>query len=406
MTGARLGKGLTVLYTEFFHFPVFLFRLDGTVMALAAGLSLAAAALATFTAVRRAVRLPPAEAMRPKSPTTHRPMIAERLGLSNLFSPSARMVLRHLEREWIQSSVICFGIGMAASVLVLGSFTLDAVDEVMASQFEIAQRQDITVALIENDEPAVLHEFQQMVGVRQVEGFRVVPARMRFGHRSRRLGITALPVDSELFRLIDIHRNRVSLPAEGLVISSKLAEVLKIQTGDRMTVEVLEGTRPTRQVRVVGLVEDFTGLAAYMSRPGLNRMMREEDLIGGVHLSVDRHRVDDLYRRLKQTPHVAGVTLKGAALKSFQETVAETLLRMRLFNVAFACVIAFGVVYNAVSISLSQRGRELATLRVIGFSRAEVSMILLGELAFLTLVAIPLGLAMGYGLAWSVVHWW
>ncbi len=402
--GAQLGRGLTVMYTNFFHFPLFIFRLDGAVMVMALGIAMGAAAFATLASVRRAVRLPPAEAMRPKPPANFKPTIMERIGLAQLLSPPARMVLRHLERQWFKSAVTCFGIGMAASVLVLGSFSLDAINHVMESQFEIAQRQDVTISLYEKDEVAVLHEISELPGVRQIEGFRAVPARISSKHLSRRIGITGIEPDGELYRLIDIERRFVPLSPGGLVVSEKLAEVLRVDLGDHVTISVLEGERPVRNLPVVGMVKDFTGIAAYMSRGALNDMMREGDVVSGAHFTVDNHRVEELYTELKNTPRVAGVTLKGGALKSFEETVAETILRMRMFNVAFACIIAFGVVYNAVRISLSERGRELGTLRVIGFTRAEVSMILLGELAFLTLIAIPLGLVMGYGLAWFVVE--
>jgi putative ABC transport system permease protein len=101
---------------------------------------------------------------------------------------------------------------------------------------------------------------------------------------------------------------------------------------------------------------------------------------------------------------VPSVTIKRAGLESFRDTVAENLLRMRVFNVIFASVIAAGVVYNCARVALAERSRELATLRVIGFTRAEISFILLGELAVVTATAIPLGLAIGYGMAFMLIN--
>lgn len=401
--GMYLGKGLTVMYTDFFHFPVLLFRLDPRVLLGALGIALVAGALATWSAVRRVVKLPPAEAMRPEPPAAYRPTVAERLGLQRWLSVPSRMVLRQLERKWGKSALTCLGIATATAVLVLGSFSLDSINYVMDAQYQVAQRQDVTVILAENDDAAVLHDLNHLPGVRQSEPYRVVPARIRFGHRSRRLGITGLEPDAELFRLIDVHKRPIALDVDGVIVSAKLAEVLGAVPGDVVTIEVLEGERPIIDVPIAATIDDFTGVAAYMPRKRLNALLREGDVISGAHLAVDAHRSYELYEELKHTPHVSGVTLKGAALQSFQDTVAKNLLRMRLFNVGFACIIAFGVVYNAVRISLAERGRELATLRVIGFTRAEVSTILLGELAVLTLIAIPLGLVMGYGLSWMVV---
>lgn len=401
--GVYLGRGLTEMYTAFFHFPVLMFRVDGRVLLGAAGIALAAGALATFSGVRRVMRLPPAESMRPEPPTSYRPTLLERVGLQRLLNVSARMILRQLERRWVKSAITCLGIATAAAVLVLGNFALDSTNYVMDSLYRVSQRQDVSINLIENDDSSVLHEIGQLPGVRIAEGFRVVPVRISHNNHSRRLAIVGLETDAELYRVIDMQQQPITLQEGGLLLSEKLAEVLDVQLGDQVVVEVLEGQRPTRLLPVAATVDDFAGIAAYMPRADLNRFMREGDVVSGAHLSVDAHHADALYDQLKHTPHVAGVTLKASALKSFQEIIAESQLRMRLFNVGFACVIAFGVVYNAVRISLGERGRELATLRVIGFTRAEVSTILLGELAVLTVLAIPIGLAMGYALSWMVV---
>jgi putative ABC transport system permease protein len=213
-----------------------------------------------------------------------------------------------------------------------------------------------------------------------------------------------LRADARLYRVMDIARREVPLPPGGIVLSAKLAEVLEAGVGRTVTVEILEGRRPVRDVPVVALVDDFAGVSAYMDLAAANRLMEEGPLVSGAHLAADPDRIDALYAELKRTPRVAAVTIRRAALDSFRRTIAENLLRMRLFNVAFASVIAFGVVYNAARITLSERSRELATLRVIGFRRSEISAILLGELAAITLAAIPLGFALGYALAAFVIH--
>jgi putative ABC transport system permease protein len=171
-----------------------------------------------------------------------------------------------------------------------------------------------------------------------------------------------------------------------------------------VTVEVLEGARPVRRVRVAALVEEYMGTSAYMEAGALHRLLGEGPNLSGATLMVDPAAVDALYRRLKALPAVAAVSIKVAALEGFKKTLAETLYVMIFFNVLFACTIACGVVYNAARISLSERARELASLRVIGFTRAEISSILLGELAALTLAALPVGLALGYAFARALVR--
>jgi putative ABC transport system permease protein len=402
--GARLGLGLAELYTRFFRFPVFAFHLDAGVVLLAFLVSTAAAVAGTLGALGRAARLPPAEAMRPEPPAAYRPTLLERIGLQRLVPPVARMILRQLERRPLRSLLSCLGIALAVAVLVLGYFSLDALDYVMGSQFELAEREDLTVSLVEPRSSRALSDLEALPGVRRCEPFRAVPARLRFGHRSRRLGLMGVQADGELYRLLDMHRRPVALPADGVVLSEKLADLLGVRPGESLTVEVLEGSRPVRAVVVAALVEDFAGLAAYMDIRAVNRLMREGRVVSGAFLAVEPGQEGRLYSTLKATPEVAGVTVKRAALSSFRQTVAENLLRMRLFNIIFAGIIAFGVVYNSARIAAAERGRELATLRVIGFTRAEISLILLGELALLTLAAIPAGMALGYGLAAAVIR--
>ncbi|MEM7355945.1 MAG: ABC transporter permease, partial [Acidobacteriota bacterium] len=231
------------------------------------------------------------------------------------------------------------------------------------------------------------------------ESLRSVPVRLRHGHRSRQVAIMGLQHAPQLNRVIDASLQPVDLPTEGLVLSAKLAELLVVAPGDTVQLEVLEGARPVRQAMVTALVDEYMGMSVYMEDAALHRLMREGRNLSGAFLQVDSGQVDELYRRLKAIPAVAGVALKRAAIDSFRKTMDESMGVMIFFNVLFAGIIAFGVVYNAARVSLSERARELASLRVLGLTRGEISFILLAELATVTLIAVPIGLLLGYGLA-------
>jgi len=215
----------------------------------------------------------------------------------------------------------------------------------------------------------------------------------------RNLAITGVAHDARLNRVVNSAFDAVAIPPEGLVLSKTLADLLDAKVGSTLTLEVLEGARPTRSAVVSALVDDFLGTNAYMDEDALHRLMREDDVLSGAYLMVDQSELDRLYTRLKNTPRVAGVMLKQAAITSFNDTMGEMVGMIRFINILFASVIAFGVVYNSARIALSERSRELATLRVIGFTRVEISAILLGELAIVTTIAVPVGLVLGYGLA-------
>jgi putative ABC transport system permease protein len=324
--------------------------------------------------------------------------------MQRLLSQPARMILRHLERQPLKALLSTLAIALSVSILVVGSFSEDAIDYMIDFQFVISQRHDMTVTMVEPTSSRVIESIRHLPGVRHTEPFRSVPVRLRHEHWSKRIGIMGLVAGDRLFRLVDDKEHTVGLPEEGLLLSAKLAEMLRAKVGDVLTVEVMEGERPVREVAVAGVVYDYTGTAAYMNIAALNRLMREGGSISGAFLRVDLDHKDRLYKEIKTTPKIADVAVKSATVQSFWETIAQNILVMRLFNIVFAGIIAFGVVYNNARISLAERSRELATLRVIGFTRAEISMILLGELGVLTIAAIPVGMAMGYGLA-ALASW-
>jgi putative ABC transport system permease protein len=396
--GAWLGAAMTRVYAVFFHFPILLYRLDAGTLVGAVAIAVIAAVLGAFGAVRRVLALPPAEAMRPEPPARFTVSWVERAGARRWLSQPARMIFRALQRHPGRATLSVVGIALGGALLVLGNFSRDAFDVLMEGQFSLAQRFDVAITLVQPSSASVVHDIERLPGVVGVEPFRAVPVRMRFGHRSRHLALTGIPPAPRLNRLVDTRMRVVDLPPEGLVLSSMLAELLGAGRGDIVTVEVLEGARPVRQIPVADLVDDYVGANAYMELGALHRLMQEDRTVSGAYLAVDSSRAGELYRHLKATPRVAGVLLKRAAIDSFQETLGQMMLMVRILYVVFASVIAFGVVYNSARISLSERSRELATLRVIGFTRAEISYVLLGELAILTLVAVPVGMVTGYGI--------
>ncbi|MBX3422356.1 MAG: ABC transporter permease [Pirellulaceae bacterium] len=400
LVGSWMGRGLTQMYTTFYRFPLFYFQLDLRSTIVATLLSLGAASLGSLNAVLAAVRLPPAEAMRPESPARYSVSLIERFGLRRLTTRTMRMVLRQLQRRPWKSALSCIGISLGTAVMVVGGFMTDALDYLVDFQFRLSQRDDVTVVFRDSMPISVVTELQHLPGVMRTEPFRSLAVRLTHGPRWRRMGIMGLDGQQQLFRLLDSNEQRQEVPERGLLVSEKVAQVLGVQVGDMVDMSVLEGKRPRCQVMITGLIRDFGGMNAYMPISQINQLMTQPPVASGAWLKVDSRWQDELYRRLKATPGVTGVTVKQASIQSFIDTIAENQLKMQAFNIAFACVIACGVVYNTARISLSERGRELATLRVLGFTVAEVSAILLGELAVITSLAIPCGLLIGNLLTW------
>jgi putative ABC transport system permease protein len=400
--GMWLAHDFTKLFLRVYQYPELVFQVRPNVIANAVLIAGGAAMLGAFGAIALAVRLPPAEAMRPEPPARYGPTLLERAGFGPLVPNMARMVLRQLERHPVKTSFSLLAISMSVAIIVVGNFMRNSVDEVIQTQFYDVQRYDLSLATIEPVSSDAIHELANLPGVHECEPRRFVSARLRAGNRSRRVGIMGLPHDASLMRLKTKTGHFVSLPTDGLIISKKLASVLGIEAGHTVHVEALQEKRPTVEVLVVDLLDDITGLNAYMDIEALNRLIREGPQISGAMLTVDPKFLPTIYEHLKETPHVASVTIRQASVDSFRNTVAKNMLHMRMINLTFAIIIALGVVYNGARISLSERSRELATLRVIGFTRREISMILLGEIGTVTLLGIPFGLVMGYWFAYTL----
>ncbi|MFA5940578.1 MAG: ABC transporter permease [Sinimarinibacterium sp.] len=396
--GAWLGAGMSQVYQEFFRYPYLYYVLDADVAAYGVLAGAGAALLGAQLAVHRAARLPPAQGMRPEPPPRFRITAFERSRLQHLLSPATRMVARNLLRQPLKSGLTILGIAFAAAILVVGGLMEDAVGHLLNVQFRQALRADLTVGFDDVKNESVVHELAAMPGVIRVEPLRAVAVRLRSGHRSERVAIQGVDADARLYRLLGEDNRAINVPDSGLLLTDVLARRLRVSAGDEVVVEVLEGNRPLRSVRVAGVTHELTGMGAHMNRLALNRLLREGDVVSGAFVDVEPSRLAELYRRLKRTPHVVGVMNRNVAIRSFTETMAANMLIFATVLLALASTIAVGVVYNSMRVTFSERARELASLRVLGYTRAETGLILLGEIVTLTLLAIPLGWLIGFQL--------
>ncbi len=344
--------------------------------------------------------------MRPEAPARFRPSALERGALGRRLTAPERIIVRHLYRRPVRALLSIAGLAAAGAILVVSPFFFDAVDRLKEVQFEHVQREDVAVAFREVRDPAALDELRRLPGVRKVEPFRTVDARLspaRWGFRVERVALTGLTPDAELRRIVDQRLHAQRPPPSGVLVSALLAEKLGVGPGDRLDIEVLEGRRPRFELTVEGTTEDLLGSAVYLDLEFLRRKLGEGDVASGAFLAVDPCQLVALYARLKQLPGVTGVAVRASARSGFERTIAESFRISLSITILFACVLAAGMVYNGARVALSERGRELASLRVLGFSRGEVATLLLGEQAILTLLSIPAGLLGGYGLCWLIV---
>lgn len=403
VAGAWLGVGLAQLYARFFTFPFLIFTRDPQIYGLATAVTVASAVVGALLAVRVAVALPPAVAMSPPAPADYRARMG---GLGRLLAlrQTAVMVMRHLFRWPLRTASGTFGVAMAVAILVASLWSFGSINHMIDVTFSRAERHDAQVVFGAPEPARALFAARQMQGVLAAEPFRTVAARISHRALSRKLSIMGKPETPVLSRVLSPDLRPMAMPDAGLILSEALAEALDVRTGDSVTVEFLEGARHTVTLPVSGLSLGYVGLGAAMEITALNRAMGEGAVISGFALQVDETQQDAFYAAAKATPKTGFVAVTALTVARFKETLAENITVMITVYVGLAAIIAVGVVYNFARIALSEQGRELASLRVLGFTRGEVSSILFGELATVVLLAQPVGWLFGYVIALGMVQ--
>jgi putative ABC transport system permease protein len=402
IAGAWLGAGLAGLYARFFSFPFLVFSRDSSIYALAALITVGAAVTGALFAVRAVLALPPAVAMSPPAPADYRSRMGFAMQALALRQTTV-MTARHLMRWPFRTGSAVLGVAMAVAILVASLWSFGSIDRMIDLTFFRAERQDVSMVFGAAKPARALQSALQLPGVMAAEPFRSVAARISHRHLSRKLSITGRPRVTDLSRVLSPDLRPMAMPEAGLILSEALAEALDVRPGDSVTVAFLDGSRRTVRLPVSGVSLGYVGLGAAMEITALNRAMGEGALISGVNLMIDDAQADAFFTASKAAPATAFVTVLGRTVQRFRETLAENITVMITVYVGLASIIAVGVIYNFARIALSEQGRELASLRVLGFTENEVSRVLFGELAIIILLAQPLGWAIGYAIGLGMV---
>ena len=395
--GTWLGRALTRLYAEFYSFPFLLFRSTPGVYLIAVGISFAAAILGALRAVSTAFALPAAVAMHPPAPQVYRRALGGLLGGRMIFSQLTTMALRHVVRHPVRSALTAVGIAFSVALVEVALGTMDSVTAMLDAIYYRTDRQDATLAFNTPRGPAVVAEAENLPGVVTAEPYLEHPVRISNGPYSRQLAITGKPPGADLSRVLDMDLEPVVLPPTGLALGDRVAQILHVNVGDMVRVTMLDGDRRTVEAPVTQIIQSYIGLMVFMDIDALARLAGTGSRVSGVHVALDSARLDDLYAAVKKTPQVSAVALMTVSRQRMEETMQQNMNISLFVYFALAVIIAFGVVYNSARIQLSERARELASLRVLGFSRAEVSSILFIEVGVVVALAQPIGWLVGTG---------
>jgi putative ABC transport system permease protein len=399
VAGIWLGHGLTRLYGEFFSFPFLIFTRDVDLYAIAAAVTVLSALIGAASAIRATVTLPPAVAMRPPSPTRYSSWSIGGFRIAPLFSQLTVMAFRHFFRWPLRSLMTITGTALSVALLIAALFSFDSIDSMIDTIFFRTNRQDATLTFSIASGPEAIADAAHLPGVIRVEPYRSTAVMLKNGWRERRMLVLGQQEGSDLARILDTDQLPMDAPKQGMVLSARVAGLLGLKVGDMVEVELLEFSDRKVSVPVTAIAESLVGLTAYMDLTALNRLLMEGRRVSGVRVLVDDSRLAELYARIKQVPAIATIALQTVSRDRFRETIRQNISYSVTIYVALAVIITFGVIYNSARIQLSERARELASLRVFGFTRAEVSSVLLVELALIVIVAQPFGWLLGYGFA-------
>jgi len=401
--GAWMGARFSRLYQDYFRFPSIPSVIDWGAVLAGVGVSGGFALLGALSGVRRVVRLTPAEALRPEAPSRFRKLTLEVLGLGRFLSPAVRMVLRNVERRPVRTASTTVGVALAVALLASGRFPYDALDRLMQVEFHLVQLYDALAVFTQATPADAALVLRHVDGVLAAEPFRATSIRVKRGTAMRSTTITGIEPSGRLYRLVDADGREFDAPLAGCVITRWLARYLGVAVGDTIVVDLLEqGSRRVGLV-VAGTYDPMVGQGVFMSRGALNRLLREPDLASGSYVSIAPRRESDVMLQLKAFPGIAGVVSRQATVHSMDDQMRQSMVFVLALIITSACIIALGVVYNSARIALSERGRELASLRVLGFTTGEVSRMLLGEQGAVMLVALPLGIAFGAAFSFALV---
>lgn len=400
--GLWMGSGLTQMYAEFFRFPILTYQFSPSVMISAVASCFLAVYAGIYFAIKAAIDLPPSEAMRPEPPITYKASFLTAYGWISEISFLSRIILRQIERRPRRAFLSVFGLSLAMSLLIFSFFAEDSVERLLDIQYQKAQKEDVNISFIEPIKTSSITSITAMKGVMAAEPVRDLAVILKHGHIEKNVSLTATIREPKLRNILDQSLNVLNIPDYGILMGEKLADILQVSEGDIITAEVLEDHQPELELEVIKISTQWIGLGAYIHIDYLHQLLDQENRMSSAALLIDANQQADLFQRLKNIPNIISLHLVEQLRQTFTDLMAENLYKSMITNIIFSAIICFGVIYNTARITLSERWRELAGLRVLGLTNREVAYLLFGELTLLTLVAIPVGFLIGNGLCYGM----
>jgi putative ABC transport system permease protein len=399
--GYWMQSALLGVYRDMFALPSIIPHFYPLIFLKAILISIGFSVFGTIQGIRSASHLEPAAAMRPPPPEKGGRVLIERIPF--LWKPlpfRCKMIFRAIFRNPFRSSVSIFASMISTALILSALANVDSLHYLMSYEFEKVSHQDITVSLRNPKGLELSSELMRMPSISGTEPQLLIVCDFKNGALKKRSGVTGMIRNNILNTPLDKNGTPVAIPETGLILSKKLAEILYLKTGDHVRLRPLIGRRTEVIASVAGIVDTYLGLSAYADIGYLSRLLGEE-LSANIVLgkTCNKSEWKNLYSALKKRPAVVGISERTRSLTQMDERFGKVMGTMIFMTVFFAGLIAFGSILNTALVSLSERSREVGTLRVLGYTPAQITWIFSGESHLLNSVGIVLGLIAGIGLS-------
>lgn len=404
LLGAWIGHWYAGLYRDFFRFPSIDFSLSLSSIGLGIVAGFVPGWLGAAGALVRVFSLQPAEALRPLSPPSFQRGLFEKLGIAKHLRPYSKMIVRSLLFRPLRLLFGVLGISISLAIIINGSFWTDVIDYMMDRQFQEMRREDLTVKLAQPQGLDVITELRSMQGVLMAEGERVVSVALSFGSLRKDIAILGWDPHAQLSRVLGQDGKSIQPIAGGVLLSRYFESEFGLRVGDLVSFKVLDGKQSKFSVPVAGFVDDLMGHQAYAEKNDIHRWLQEMPVHDTIQLKIDPAFAEKIYVNLKERPRVAGITIRRLLIQGFHETVGGMILSFTMILYFFALAIAGAVIYNSARISFSERGWELASMRILGFKVGATFELLFLDIGIQVMLSLVPGLLLGYWLSFLSTH--
>ena len=394
--GTYMGVGMTKLYNQYFNLPLGDVKIYGEFVVPAFMLTLFFCLFAGYNSCKAIFKIMPSEAMREKSPQSGKKIIVEKIDLIwRNISYLEKIIIRNLFRYKKRALLISIGVIFSSAILLVALSMSDSMNFMIKQQYGNIQDYDIKVKLSKLISVEELNNIKNITHVKELEPVLETGVEISNGWKSKNVGFTALVKDPQMYKVEDKNGNAISIPKNGILISEKLANTLGVKVNDSVNIKFYFPGKDKKEMVVKGIVVQYLGLSTYTSMDNLNGILGEGMIASSAVLKLDNINFENEVKdKLRDMPNVTSVESKTDSLNALLKTMGGMEASIGVY-IILSGILLIAVLYNIATINIFERQRELATLKVLGFTNNEVKKLIFNENYIIVIFGMIIGLPFG-----------